>query len=152
MANRGMIVTGATGFVGSHLVEALRHDYAICALSRGSPTLRGVTLPAGARWFPVDIAVAEDLDEVFAAIGSAEIVVHLAGHYDFTGERDPEYERTNVVGMRKTLEAARRIGVRDFVFASSVAACGFPAEGQALTEASLPDGDTPYAESKRAAR
>jgi nucleoside-diphosphate-sugar epimerase len=48
------------------------------------------------------------------------------------------------------LDAARALGVRDFVFASSVAACAFPRPGEALTERSAPDGDTPYAESKRA--
>ncbi len=54
-------------------------------------------------------------------------------------------------GTRHALEGARLAGIPRFVFASSVAACQFPRPGSALTETSPPDGDTPYAASKRAA-
>jgi nucleoside-diphosphate-sugar epimerase len=152
MPDSTMVITGATGFIGRHLLEALHHEYDIWTLSRGSPSLRGVSLPASVRWLPVDVARAEQVGEAAAAIRRVrrpEILIHLAGHYDFTGQRDPEYLRTNVEGTRNVLEAARELGVRDVVFASSVAACGFPAVGEAVTELSPPDGDTPYAESKR---
>ena len=148
-----IVVTGASGFIGRHLVEALAGEARIFALARGSPGSRGLSLPAGVRWLTADVTSREDLDRATGMVreaGGAEILVHLAGHYDFTGERHPEYERTNVQGTRNALEAARALGVRDFVFASSVAACGFPRPGHALTEQSPPDGDTPYAESKRA--
>jgi hypothetical protein len=82
--------------------------------------------------------------------GGADVLVHLAGHYDFTGQRHPDYQAVNVVGMRHVLDATARIGVPTVVFTSSVAACQFPPAGQSLTEDSPPDGDTPYAESKRA--
>jgi nucleoside-diphosphate-sugar epimerase len=153
VANSRIIVTGATGFVGRHLLEAFEREVQVFALSRRSPSSHGVTLPANARWFPVDIARPQDVAECTAAIvrhGGADTLIHLAGHYDFTGERNPEYQRTNVNGMRNVLEAAHEIGVRDFVFASSVAACSFPPVGDVLTESSPPAGDTPYAESKRA--
>ena len=148
-----IVVTGASGFIGRHLVEALAGEARIFAVARGSPGSRGLSLPAGVRWLTADVASREDLDRATGMVreaGGAEILVHLAGHYDFTGERHPEYERTNVQGTRNALEAARALRVRDFVFASSVAACGFPRPGEALTERSPPDGDTPYAESKRA--
>jgi nucleoside-diphosphate-sugar epimerase len=150
---RRIVVTGASGFIGRHLVEALARDAEVFALARGAPGSRGVSLPAGVRWLTADVASREDLERATRRIrdaGGAEVYVHLAGHYDFTGERHPEYERTNVQGTRHALDAARALGVRDFVFASSVAACAFPRPGEALTEQSPPDGDTPYAESKRA--
>lgn len=153
MAGRTMVVTGATGFIGRNLIAALHHEYRVWAISRGTPSLRGVSLPASVRWLPADIAVGEDIAHAFetiAADGGADIVVHLAGHYDFSGERDPEYERTNVHGMRNVLEHARRVGARDVYFSSSVAACEFPRRGAVLDESSPPDGSTPYAESKRA--
>ncbi len=152
MADSTMVVTGATGFIGRHLLEALHRDHEIWALSRGSPSLRGVSLPAAVRWVPVDLARADQLREVVGAILKArrpEVRVHLAGHYDFTGEQNPEYLRTNVEGTRNVLEAAGELGVRQVIFASSVAACAFPRVGEVVTESSPPDGDTPYAESKR---
>jgi len=152
MDESAIIVTGATGFVGRHLVEALAPDRTVWALARGSPLTRGTTLPPGVRWIPVDIADSGGVRAAFERVrrhGGADIVIHLAGHYDFTGERNPEYESTNVVGMRNVLDAARDLGIADFVFASSIAACGFPPPGASLTETSSADGDTPYAESKR---
>lgn len=148
-----VVVTGASGFIGRHLVEALAGEAEVFALARGSPASRGVSLPAGVRWITADVASADDMRRAAARVldtGGAALFLHLAGHYDFTGERHPEYQRTNVEGTRNALEVARTIGVRDFVFASSVAACAFPRPGEALSERSPADGDTPYAESKRA--
>lgn len=153
MAGSRIIVTGATGFIGRHLVEALGRNHDIWALSRTSPALRGVSLPASVHWIPVDVARPRDLRaavDLIAPAGGAEILIHLAGHYDFTGERNPEYLRTNVEGMRNVLEVTGELAVRDFVFASSVAACAFPPPEHSITERSPPAGDTPYAESKRA--
>ena len=152
MADSTIVVTGGTGFIGRHLLEALHREHDIWALSRSAPGLRGVSLPAAVRWLPVDIARPDQLREAVRAIlrgRRPDVLVHLAGHYDFTGERHPEYLRTNVEGTRNVLEAAGELGVRHVVFASSVAACAFPRVGEAITEASPPHGETPYAESKR---
>lgn len=153
MAESGMIVTGATGFVGRHVVETFARQRRIWALSRTSPTLRGVSLPAGVQWLQVDIADRDSVGEAVGSIsreGSVDTLIHLAGHYDFTGEQHQDYVATNVRGTENVLEAARSLRVRDVVFASSVAACQFPAAGSVLDETSRPDGDTPYARSKRA--
>jgi len=148
-----ILLTGASGFLGRHLVEALGHRYDIVALSRAAPSSRGVTLAACREWLHVDVGDAAAVDAACARLlrqGPVDIVVHLAGHYDFTGERHPDYQRTNVDGTRNMLAAAKRLGARDFVFASSVAACRFPPAGRVLDERSPADGETPYAESKRA--
>lgn len=153
MARSRMVVTGASGFLGRHLVEALCREHEIVAVSRASPGSRGMALPAGVRWLYLDVADAPGLDEAMAQVrreGPVQVLIHLAGHYDFSGERHPEYQRTNVEGTRHVLRVARALGVSDVVFASSVAACRFPGPGQALSERSPADGETPYAESKRA--
>ena len=97
----------------------------------------------------------QQIEDVFLEIaqeeGGAETVVHLAAHYDFTGDETPEYHRTNVRGLRNVLDLSARIGVRNFVFSSSVAACTLPTRpDQFLTEASPPDGRHIYARTKRA--
>ena len=77
-----------------------------------------------------------------------DLVIHLAAHYDFTGDDHPEYERTNVIGLRHVLDQCRILRPRRFVFSSSVAACAFPPPGGALNELSPPDGDHIYARTK----
>jgi nucleoside-diphosphate-sugar epimerase len=93
------------------------------------------------------------LREVFYRIrelGGAEIMLHLAGYYDFTGEEHLEYERTNVVGTRNVLELAVPLNLKRLFFTSSVAACPFPPPGGAVTEDTPPTAPPPYSRSKRA--
>jgi len=97
----------------------------------------------------------ERLDQIAAlewvrSEGPVDAFIHLAAYYDFTGKDSPEYQRTNIDGLRNTLELSRTLGLRRFVFASSVAACPFPAPGLTITEATPPEADNPYARSKRA--
>jgi nucleoside-diphosphate-sugar epimerase len=104
------------------------------------------------RWFEVDIGEREPLADAFRHLresGGADYLIHLAAHYDFTGENHPEYRRTNVEGLRNLLEECRDIGLQRFVFGSSVAACRFPPPGLRLTEDNPADGDHVYAVTKR---
>jgi nucleoside-diphosphate-sugar epimerase len=87
-------------------------------------------------------------DEIRAG-GGAELLLHLAAHYDFTGDEHPEYWRTNVDGLRNVLDLSRGLGLRRLVFASSVAASRLPAPGGRLDERSPADGEHVYAVTKR---
>lgn len=148
-----MIITGATGFLGGQLLRQLRKEYRVYALGRRSPEEAGVPEGAGIRWFQVDLADADRLREVFRHIeeqGGAHQLLHMAAYYDFTGEDSPEYERTNVRGTRNLLELAEPLRLRKFIFASSVAACPFPAPGEVIDETTPPSSPFPYARSKHA--
>ncbi|MEN8008017.1 MAG: NAD(P)-dependent oxidoreductase [Candidatus Krumholzibacteriota bacterium] len=146
-----IIVTGASGFVGRHLLDSLKEEYEIVGLGRRSQARCGAPFHPNITWHQVDIGDSVTLDQVFAEIqagGPVEFVIHLAAHYDFTGEDHPEYYRTNVEGLRNVLEHCRVLKPRRFIFSSSVAACAFPPSGEALTESSPPDGDHIYAKTK----
>jgi len=146
-----IVVTGASGFIGRHLLDGLKDHYRILALARRSQLRCGAPFHENINWFQVDICDRDPLAAVFRAIqegGGAEIVIHLAAHYDFTGEKHPEYWRTNVDGLRNILEECVGLQPRRFVFASSVAACAFPDTGARLNESSPPDGDHVYAITK----
>lgn len=149
-----VVVTGATGFLGGALVRRLlAGGCRVFALGRVAPAGRGLPEGAGVDWFRADVARLDALAPVFAAIrdrGGAEVLVHLAAHYDLTLAESPEYERTNVLGTRNVLELAATLGLRLLVFTSSVAACAFPPPGGFVDEASPADGEGPYARSKRA--
>ena len=147
-----IIVTGASGFVGRHLLEKIKERYRIVGIGRRSQRDCGAPLHPNIAWSQVDIGDREELARVFGGItasGGADVLLHLAAHYDFTGDEDPEYWRTNVEGLRNVLELAKDLRLRRFIFASSVAACRFPPPGRALDETSAPDGDHIYARTKR---
>lgn len=152
MSKPGMIITGATGFLGSRLVERLREKYEIYGIARRSPHEAGLPIGPGLHWFQVDIGHFEPLREVFYRIremGGAELLLHLAAYYDFSGENHPEYARTNVIGTRNILKLAEPLNLKRFIYTSSVAACPFPEPGDAVTEETPPTAPVPYAQSKR---
>jgi nucleoside-diphosphate-sugar epimerase len=152
MNHSRLIITGASGFLGRHLLDLLKKDYQIFALARRSQRECGAPEHANITWYQVDIGDRRHLDKVFESImdsGGAEIVMHLAAHYDFTGEDHPEYWRTNVAGLRNVLEICQHLHLRRFFYASSVAACRFPPHGEVLDETSAPNGEHVYAITKK---
>jgi nucleoside-diphosphate-sugar epimerase len=151
MALPAIIVTGASGFIGRHLLPVLAERYRVFGLGRRSQQRAGVPEHPNITWVQADVGERLQIEPVFTAVaraGGAETVIHLAAHYDFTSEEDPEYWRTNVVGLRHVLDLSVSTGVRHFVFSSSVAACRFPPKGGALDETSPPDGHHVYARTK----
>lgn len=152
MTKPGMIITGATGFLGGRLIQYLSNKYTIFALGRRSPEEVGGWEGPDIHWFQVDIGHFEPLREVFYRIQEmrkVELILHLAGYYDFTGEEHPEYTRTNVLGTRNVLELSVPLELKKFIFTSSVAACPFPPPGEAITEDTPPTAPPPYSRSKR---
>jgi nucleoside-diphosphate-sugar epimerase len=147
-----LVLTGASGFVGRHLLEELKGDWRIFALARRSQHECGAPVDPHIAWMRVDIADRDGLARAGREIrtaGGAEVFIHLAAYYDFTGEPHPEYQRTNVEGTGHVLELARALQPRRFVFGSSVAACAFPRAEGPVSETTPPDGDHVYAASKR---
>ncbi len=146
----GLILTGASGFVGRNFIKAATGRYRLFCVARRSMEEAGVRSDVNLRWIQVDIAERERLGKLLQRVrdhGGADYVVHLAGYYDFTNQDHPEYSRTNIEGTRHMLEIAKELGVKRFVFASSQAACPF---GPVITEATPADAPIPYARSKRA--
>jgi nucleoside-diphosphate-sugar epimerase len=140
-----IVVTGASGFIGSHLVPSLvRADFEIvCILEPGAENLF-----VGAQTFSADICSDRGLSE---ALTGAKVVVHLAARNHVLREtaKDPllEYRRVNVAGTRNVVRAARKQGVGLFVHVSSIKAMG---EGTAdiLDEMAPCLPSTPYGISK----
>jgi nucleoside-diphosphate-sugar epimerase len=151
----GIIVTGASGFIGKHFVEASAKNYRLFCLARRSQNEAGVPKHENIRWSQVDVSDFSNLQEVVQSInryGGADFILHLAGYYDFTMKDRPEYKFTNVVGTRNVLKLAQYLNIKRFIFASSLAACKFGKDPRLMLDEESPvDANFPYANSKREA-
>lgn len=139
------LVTGATGFVGSHLVEALvGNGSKVRALVRDPLKARplaelGVELVQGDLQAPETLrGVAEGVDAVF----------HAAAQLNLPGVRPEAYE-TNLAGTRNLVEALRGVPVRKLVHLSSIAAMGIRNVHE-VDETCPCRPDLPYGKSKLA--
>jgi nucleoside-diphosphate-sugar epimerase len=110
------LITGATGFVGSHLAEACaRRGWSVRALVRpGSDT--GLLERDGATLVRGDLG---DGEAVRAAVGGAAVVFHCAAKVGDWGPVE-DYRAVNVEGLRNLLEACRGQPLARFVHFSSL--------------------------------
>jgi dihydroflavonol-4-reductase len=141
------LVTGATGFVGGHLVEALvaRGD-TVLALAR-RPDAHPALAALGAT--PVAGSL-ENVRSLSAALGGVEVVYHLAGLTAAANEA--EFFAVNEGGTRRLVEAIRDAapGLRRLVYVSSQAALGPSPHGTPLGEDAECRPITAYGRSKLA--
>jgi len=144
-----VLVTGAAGFVGSHLVELLAQDSATVVAWQRSGTAPLVTVP-GVQWVTVEM---HDRDEVASAIGDARpsAVYHLAGvpHVGGSWGHTRETFAGNVLATHHLFESLRRAGLAPRVLVTSSATVYAPSD-RALREDDHTSPNTPYGTSKLA--
>jgi uronate dehydrogenase len=136
---RKVMITGAAGLVGSVLREHLRRRYRLVLLDRAhlDATDSGETVVR------CDIC---DGDTVATSMQGVDAVVHLAG--EPTEAPWEAIREANIEGCFQVVDAAHRVGVRRFVFASSNHAVGFYPRSEQVDERAMPRPDTRYGVSK----
>jgi dihydroflavonol-4-reductase len=128
-------VTGATGFVGSHVAAVLAEQGAdLRVLVRAGSDLRNLEKLNADRV----IGDLRDPVSIEKAVAGCEVVFHVAADYRLWVRDPDDMYRANVEGTRAILDAARKNGVRRVVYTSSVATMGFAANnnGHLADEAS----------------
>lgn len=142
------LITGGTGFVGSHVARALAAaGHTVRVLHR--PTSRLDALDG----LPFESALGDILDagSLRAACAGCDWVFHVAAVADYWRADTARLFKANVDGTRLVLEAARAAGVRRVVFTSSAAAVGPRDDGKPADESepfNLPPERFPYGYSK----
>ena len=140
------LVTGATGFVGSHLVEALQNSSVeVTALARSASKAADLA-QREVRVVPGDL---HDIAGLERAVRDQDVVYHVAGVVAARDEAD--FLRSNRDGTRNVLTAAEREGKPRFVLVSSLAAAGPAPRGAPLSGTEPPRPVTAYGRSKLAA-
>ena len=142
------LVTGATGFVGSHVARALAERGAdLRLLVRSTSNTKNVS-DLKADLVSGDLRDPASLEK---AVSGCETVFHVAADYRLWVRDPDQMHRTNVEGTRAILGAARKAGIRRVVYTSSVATMGFTSNGQPANEdspVSLDNMIGPYKRSK----
>lgn len=142
-----ILVTGATGFVGRHLLPSLAEQSSNLKIAvRNPPT---TPIPPAAELIQVgDINASTHWEN---ALDGVDIVLHLASRAHILKETvaDPTaaFVEVNVEGTRSLVQQSIQAGVKQFIFISSIGAMATLSDG-CLTEASACHPDSPYGRTK----
>src|SRR5947209_6577965 len=151
-----VVVTGAAGFIGSNLVDRLLHEghdvVGIDNLASGRlENLEAARAHKGAfRCLELDVTSGEAAQAVVRA--EPDVICHLAAQIDVrVSVADPLLDaRQNIIGTINLLEAARKAGVRKFLFTSSGGSIYGTPEQRPVHENAPVDPHSPYAAGKAA--
>ncbi len=147
-----IIVTGASGFIGRNFLESGKEYFYIFCIARRSGREADIPFHPNINWIQWDISNSASIADTAHYInseGGADYIIHLAGYYDFDYDNKPEYQETNVKGTQNVLELGRILGIKHFIFSSSLAVCSFGEDKAVITEESDADALFAYAKSKK---
>ena len=131
-------VTGATGFLGTHLVERLtKAGKQVRGLARDP--IKGEAIKDSLSAVVIgDIADRKALKELLAGV---DAVIHLVSNFRTASDTPEEYNRVNVEGTRAVLETAAECGVTRLVHCSTIGVHGHVAETPAKEDSPYNPGD-----------
>lgn len=145
LLNMKTLVTGATGFIGSHLVEELlKRGYSVACLVRKTSNLQWID-GLNVRLIYGDCAVKESL---LNAAADFDYIFHLAGLTKAANEKD--FFSANALGTENLINAVieKNPAVKRFVYLSSLAAAGPSCNGAPSKETGEPKPVSAYGRSK----
>ena len=131
-----VFVTGATGFVGSHVAEQLEAMGAdVRVLVRETSRTENLEMLKAERV----VGDLRDFESLKKGMAGCEFVFHVAADYRLWTRNPSDMYASNVGGTMMVIRAAQELGVRRVIYTSSVATMGFGRNGDAVSEATPVD-------------
>ncbi|HWB68231.1 MAG TPA: NAD-dependent epimerase/dehydratase family protein [Mycobacteriales bacterium] len=145
-----VLITGGTGFIGSHITRAaLRNGHAVRLLVRDEAKAQAIYRRHDIEIADLCVGDMRDADAVAAAVSGCDAVVHAAAEIAVAGGAGPTSATANLDGATTVITAAIAAGCDPIVYTSSVTAY-LPTTAAMLTESSpLAEPRSAYAASKR---
>ena len=136
------IVTGGSGFIGTHLINLLKEVYPDCNIY--NLDIVENCQDGKATYINCDVRKPIDLKDVVITVD--DIIFNFAAVHRTPGHPDHAYFETNILGAENVTAFAEKHGIRKIVFTSSIAPYG--AAEDLKEETTLPTPNTPYGISK----
>ena len=159
MSKKGKIlVTGGTGYIGSHTtVELIQQGYEVAIIDNLSNSeafiIDRIEQITGVRprFFEFDLLDQDKLDEFFSEHADSDGVIHFAAAKAVgeSVEIPLHYYRNNLVTMVNLLEGMKKFGIANFVFSSSCTVYGQPEELPVTENAPIQPAESPYGYTKQ---
>lgn len=145
-----ILVTGASGIVGSQIIRKLHADNkAVRAIKRSSSDVSWTKdINDSIEWVETDILDIIGLDKAFEGITH---IVHCAAVVSFDNNNDPKMNNVNIEGTKNVLALCEKYHIQKLIYISSVATLGRPSNDGIVTEDSKWESstlNTAYANSK----
>ena len=142
MTTRPLLVTGASGFVGSSLLASYPPDRPRIGLVRPGRAGRAAQ---SLSYRTIEAWSEEGLTRAFEGVSA---VVHAASVVHHPGATEAEYAEFNVEGTRALLRACKAAGVERLIFLSTIKVYGEEPRAAVIDESTPVVGDSPYARTK----
>ena len=126
MTKKKYLVTGGSGFIGSHIVEQLIDENYEVIIVDNQSNGRNPIINSKAKYHDIDISCLSNIEKIIDLLGECNGVFHCAALIDVQEsiEKPIKYENNNTMSTLNLLEATRKAKVKNFVYSSSAAVYG----------------------------
>ena len=158
MANKKILVTGGTGYIGSHtILDLLENGFDVVSIDDLSNSteapLAGIEAISGTRVqnYVVDLVDLAATQKVFAEHPDLVGVIHFAAHklVGESVEKPLKYFRNNLNSLLNVIDCMQRYGVPNLIFSSSCSVYGNAKELPVTETTPLAEAESPYARTKQ---
>jgi len=130
-----LVITGASGLLGTAVIKRLAHEFQIFALDVKEPP---ADVADDVIFVHCDVTDQNSINDAVAEVqlkrGPIASVIHLAAYYDFAGEPSDLYEEVTVRGTERLLRALEGVKVEQFIFSSTMLVHQPTEPGNPITE------------------